>query len=101
MKPTNFFFLICIFFALVKVSVFEEEEEDSTNIIDFICLGVENYKADKAGISFKFLFMNLSNKPMTNSFGFNANITYLKLKIVLIQIALLKNIEIQSVQVKV
>ena len=66
------------FFALVKVTVFEEKEEDSTNIIDFICLGVENYKADKAGISFKFLFMNLSNKPMTKSFGFNENITYLK-----------------------
>ena len=66
------------FFALVKVTVFEEKEEDSKNIIDFICLGVENYKADKAGISFKFLFMNLSNKPMTKSFGFNENITYLK-----------------------
>jgi hypothetical protein len=74
MKPINFFFLICIFFALVKVSLLEE---DSSNDIDFICLGLENYKEDKANITFKALFMNLSNKNITKSFGINANITYL------------------------
>ena len=74
MKPINFFFLICIFFALVKVSLLEE---DSSNDIDFICLGFENYKEDKTNITFKALFMNLSNKNMTKSFGIYANITYL------------------------
>jgi hypothetical protein len=74
MKPINFFFLICIFFALVKVSLLEE---DSSNDIDFICLGFENYKEDKTNITFKALFMNLSNKTITKSFGVYANITYL------------------------
>ena len=71
MKPINFFFLIFIFFALVKVSLLEEDN------IDFLCLGFENYREDKTNITFKALFMNLSNKSMTNSFGFYANITYL------------------------
>ena len=76
MKPINFFFLIFIFFALVKVSLLEEEDYDPNNI-DFLCLGFENYREDKTNITFKALFMNLSNKSMTNSFGFYANITYL------------------------
>ena len=71
MKPINFFFVIFIFFALVKVSLLEEDN------IDFLCLGFENYREDKTNITFKALFMNLSNKSMTNSFGFYANITYL------------------------
>ena len=71
MKPINFFFLIFIFFALVKVSLLEEDN------IDFLCLGFENYREDKTNITFKALFMNLSNKSMTNSFGVYANITYL------------------------
>jgi len=69
------FFLIFIFFALVKLSLLEEEEEPLSDI-DFICLGVENYKEDKTSITFKVLFMNLSNKPITQSFGFKTNITY-------------------------
>ena len=76
MKPINIFFLIFIFFALVKVSLLEEEDYDPNNI-DFLCLGFENYREDKTNITFKALFMNLSNKSMTNSFGFYANITYL------------------------
>ena len=76
MKPINFFFLIFIFFALVKVSLLEEEDYDPNNI-DFLCLGFENYREDKTNITFKALFMNLSNKSMTNSFGVYANITYL------------------------
>ena len=76
MKPTNFFFLI--FFALVKVSLLDEEDEDyDPNNIDFLCVGLENYRENKDDITFKALFMNLSNKPMTKSFGFYANTTYL------------------------
>ena len=71
MKPTNFLFLIFIFFTLVKVSLLVEDK------IDFLCLGFENYREDKANITFKALFMNLSKKNMTKSFGFYANITYL------------------------
>lgn len=77
MKPTKFFFLVCIFFALVEVSVLEEKEENSTYIIDFICLGLENYKANETNITFKALFMNLNNKEMINSFRIKSNITYL------------------------
>ena len=77
MKPTNFFFLI--FFALVKVSLLDEEDDDyDPNNIDFLLVGCENYRENKADITFKALFMNLSNKPMTKSFGFYANTTYLK-----------------------
>jgi hypothetical protein len=77
MKPTNFFFLI--FFALVKVSLLDEEDDDyDPNNIDFLLVGFENYRENKADITFKALFMNLSNKPMTKSFGFYANTTYLK-----------------------
>ena len=77
MKPKKFFFLVCIFFALVEVSVLEEKEENSTYIIDFICLGLENYKANETNITFKALFMNLNNKEMINSFRIKSNITYL------------------------
>ena len=77
MKPTNFYFFIFIFFGLVKISLLEEEDDPYSNNIDFICIGFENYKEDNAGISFKALFMNLSNKAMTNFFKFFANITYL------------------------
>ncbi len=51
------FFNICIFFALVKVSVLKGEDFPNEN--DFIPMGVENYKADKIGITFKVLFLNL------------------------------------------
>ena len=79
MKPINFFFLIFIFFALVKVSLLDEEDDDyDPNNIDFLLVGFENYRENKADITFKALFMNLSNKPMTKSFGFYANTTYLK-----------------------
>ena len=76
MNPINFFFLIFIFFTLVKVSLLEEEDYDPYNI-DFLCLGFENYREDKAAITFKVLFMNLSKKAMIKSFGFYSNITYL------------------------
>ena len=46
--------------------------------IILIFFGFENYREDKEAITFKALFMNLSNKPMTKSFGFYANTTYLK-----------------------
>ena len=79
MKPINFYFLIFIFFGLVKISLLEEEEEldPYSKYIDFIVIGLENYKEDNARITFKALFMNLSNKAMTNFFKFFANITYL------------------------
>ena len=45
--------------------------------IILIFFGFENYREDKEAITFKALFMNLSKKAMTKSFGFYANITYL------------------------
>lgn len=77
MVSTKFFLLFCIFFALVKISILDEDDY-SSNEIDFIAFGAENYKVDKAGITFKLLFMNLSKKNITKSFRINTNITYLK-----------------------
>ena len=77
MKSTIFFFLICIFATLVKVSLSEKEEEYSQDNIDFICLGFENYKEVKESITFEALFMNLTNKTMIKTFRLKANITYL------------------------
>ena len=76
MKTKMFFFFICIFSALVKVSLLEEDENPS-NITDFICFGFDNYKANTTNITFKALFQNLSKKNMTKYFEMNANITYL------------------------
>ena len=77
MKPLEFFFFIYIFTTLVNVSLSEKKEEDSP-YIDFICLGLENYKESKSNITFKALFMNLSNKNMTKTFRLNASLTYLE-----------------------
>ena len=74
MKPTTFYFFIYIFFALIKLTLLEEE--DYASDIDFIGIAAENYKQDKESITFRFLFMNLSKKPIIKTFRFITNITY-------------------------
>lgn len=70
MKPTKLFFLIFIFFALVKVSLLSE--------YDALLMGIENYKANKTDITFGLLYMNLKNITMEKNLSFVTNTTYLK-----------------------
>ena len=74
MKPVKLFFNICIFFALVKVSVLEE---DFQNEDDFILIGFQNYNKDNSKVTCKALFMNLNKKNITKTFSLEASITYL------------------------
>ena len=76
MKPVKLFLNICIFFALVKVSVLEEGDFPNEN--DFILIGFQNYENDGSKVTFKALFMNLYKKNITKSFNLIADITYLK-----------------------